>query len=89
VSLNAWVCAAVNEKLDCNRLSDRFDGVIDRKNDEFLMLHAIQSMEHRRPIFSPTVVSSAFFQEVHVTDPKTVRTISGLSSERAWGKMHG
>lgn len=31
LSLNAWICTAVTEKLDCNRLSDRIDGVISKK----------------------------------------------------------
>lgn len=44
-SLNAWVCNAVTEKLDCGRLEDRFDGVISRKDSTARILRTIQTMQ--------------------------------------------
>lgn len=35
VKLNAWMVEAVEEKLECGRLSDRIDGVFSSKSSEF------------------------------------------------------
>jgi predicted HicB family RNase H-like nuclease len=33
-TLNAWIMSAVSEKVECNRLSDRIDGVFSKKQRE-------------------------------------------------------
>lgn len=35
VSLNKWVCTAIEEKLECGKLSDRIDGVFSKKKEAF------------------------------------------------------
>ncbi|SDA39612.1 type II toxin-antitoxin system HicB family antitoxin [Sinorhizobium sp. NFACC03] len=45
ISLNAWVCQAVTEKLDCGRLVDRFDGVIARKDSEMRAIRTLRTLQ--------------------------------------------
>lgn len=79
VSLNGWVCSAVTEKLDCNRLSDRFDGVISKKDHE-VRLRTLQMMK-REVVFVHSVAPARHHQDMPV--------VAEYGMNRTWGKLNG
>lgn len=66
LSLNAWICASVNEKLDCNRLEDRFDGVINRRESSLRILQTIRSLQH-----DSQFVDANGHRHIKVVEPST------------------
>ncbi|OCJ02449.1 hypothetical protein A6U86_32220 [Rhizobium sp. AC27/96] len=45
VSLNAWICTAITEKIECAKISERFDGVFSRKRQEMATLETVQRLQ--------------------------------------------
>lgn len=45
ISLNAWICLAATEKLDCTGIADRFDGVFSKKRQEMSVTATIQLLQ--------------------------------------------
>lgn len=90
MSLNAWICSSVNEKLDCNRLDDRFDGVINRRENSLRILQTIRSLQHDSPF-----VDANTHRHVKVTDVSSSELQSiqfGIRSnpetEKRWSRVN-
>lgn len=47
-TLNAWICDAVSEKIECSKLSDRIDGVFGKKEREASWMRNVVSF-HMHP----------------------------------------
>lgn len=87
-SLNAWVGAAVAEKLDCGRLEDRFDGVISRKDSTASILRTIQTM-HAQNNVRGAYRHAKIAEGIHVDNmPFPDALIMVDSVERRWGKLN-
>lgn len=55
MSLNAWICLAATEKLDCKGIEDRFDGVFTKKRQEMTIRATVQLLQAQQN-FNPETV---------------------------------
>lgn len=94
ISLNAWICLAASEKLDCTGIADRFDGVFSRKRQEMNVAATVQLLQAQQK-FNP----SGFFEGIyHSISEETGFLYVGQSSDdfqdssvtaRHRAKLHG
>lgn len=90
VSLNAWVCRAVSEKLDCGRLEDRFDGVISRRESSVRILQTIKSLQREGEFVDANSYRNMKVTEVSLHETQTFP--SGLERllgvEKRWSRAN-
>jgi predicted HicB family RNase H-like nuclease len=60
VSLNAWICMAVTEKLDCNGIADRFDGVFSKKRQEMSVAATVQLLQVQQNLVPETLYHGTY-----------------------------
>lgn len=87
VSLNAWVCQAVTEKLDCGRLDDRFDGVIARKDSEMRAMRTLKSLQKSTGFVVEQVMTVAETSHVERRNLADL-VLDGGKKSQSWGKLH-
>lgn len=88
LSLNAWICAAVGEKLDCGRLEDRFDGVISRRESSFRVLQTIRSLQHESAFVDASRHRNVKVTEFtsHETHGFNIGIIGASGTEKRWSR---
>lgn len=83
-TLNAWIAASIQEKLDCSNLAARFDHVIDDARKEVALLRHVQAhASHPRTVSRHITYSSA------MSIISTEALIESAGSTSDWGRLDG
>ncbi|MCM2434157.1 type II toxin-antitoxin system HicB family antitoxin [Agrobacterium rosae] len=91
MSLNAWICLAATEKLQCNGIAERFDGVFSKKRQEMSVYATVQLLQAQQNFDPITVYNGLLEASDHERHPSYLGEIGVYNTSKSpnRAKLHG